>query len=91
MTEVLRAATRLGIERSSLLAALDGVVLLAPGLATFYAAGELAPPGLRSLDALQLGAAVELGPDLTGLVSYDQRPIGAAVAAGAEVVTPTSE
>ena len=91
VTEVLRAASRLGIERSSWLAALDGVVLLAPGPATFYAAGEVAPPGLGSLDALRLASALELGPDLTGLVSYDQRLIGAAVATGAEVVTPTSE
>ena len=90
VTEVLRAASRLGIERSSWLAALDGVVLLAPGPATFYAAGEVAPPGLGSLDALRLASALELGPDLTGLVSYDQRLIGAAVAAGADVVTPTS-
>jgi len=45
------------------------------------------PPILDKLKA----AALERGPDLTGLVSYDQRLIGAAVATGAEVVTPTSE
>ena len=91
VTEALRAGARLGIGRPSLLAALDGVVLFAPSAATFFTAGELSPPGLRSLDALHLAAALELGPDLEGLVSYDQRLIDAAVAAGAEVVTPTTE
>lgn len=47
------------------------------------------PPGvLRSLDAIHVATALELGEDLTAVVSYDQRMIDAATAAGLEVVSP---
>ncbi|MFN2568937.1 MAG: type II toxin-antitoxin system VapC family toxin [Candidatus Dormibacteria bacterium] len=46
------------------------------------AAGMMLPPGLRSLDALHLATARELGADLDRLVTFDVRMISAAVTLG---------
>jgi uncharacterized protein len=43
---------------------------------------------LRSLDAIHLATARVLGPDLTGLVTYDDRLATAAHDAGIPVTTP---
>jgi hypothetical protein len=43
---------------------------------------------LRSLDAIHLATARVLGPDLTGLVTYDDRLAMAATDAGIPVVAP---
>ena len=51
-------------------------------------AAELDPPGLRSLDAIHLAAALELGSDLGVLVVYDARLRHAALAQGLDVDTP---
>lgn len=42
------------------------------------AAGELQPTGVRSLDAIHLATAQQLGADLGRLVSYDDRMLDAA-------------
>jgi hypothetical protein len=47
------------------------------------------PKGLRSLDALHLAVALEIGSDLEGMVVYDQGLAEAAHGASIEVVTPT--
>jgi predicted nucleic acid-binding protein len=88
-TEALRAAHRLGIGVRVITEALDAVSLVAPGPATFRAAGLLQPPELRTLDALHVAAALELGADLEGIVSYDARMMEGARAATIMVVTPT--
>ena len=41
-------------------------------------AGELQPPGLRSLDAIHLATAQWLGRDLRHVVTYDERMMEAA-------------
>jgi len=87
-TEALRAAGRLGVVEQAVMQALDAVSLFAPGPSTFLAAGGLKPMALRSLDALHLAAALELGNDLQGLVTYDVRMIEGAQAASVAVVTP---
>jgi predicted nucleic acid-binding protein len=46
--------------------------------ALYEAAADLEPSSLRSLDALHLGAALSLGRDLTGVVTYDTRMAEAA-------------
>lgn len=51
-------------------------------------AGRLDPPGLRSLDAIHLAAALDLGDDLEGLVTYDDRLAEAAVSNGVAAVAP---
>ena len=52
-------------------------------------AGRLDPPGLRSLDALHLASALDLGDDLEGLVGYDDRLADGARTLGIQVVAPT--
>jgi predicted nucleic acid-binding protein len=54
----------------------------------FEGAGRLEPSGLRSLDAIHLAAALDLGDDLEGLVTYDDRLAEAAVSNGVAVVAP---
>ena len=87
-TEALRAGNRLGIEEEVVAETLDVVSLVAPGSSTFLAAGRLRPASLRSLDALHLATALELGNDLQGLATYDARMIEGAEVASIAVVTP---
>jgi hypothetical protein len=47
----------------------------------YESAAELDPPLLRTLDAIHLAAATSIGPDLAGIVTYDER-----LAAGARVL-----
>ena len=51
-------------------------------------AATLAPPGLRSLDAIHLATALSLGQDLDGIVTYDQRLSDAATGADLAVWAP---
>lgn len=51
-------------------------------------AAELDPPGLRSLDAIHLAAALSLGSDLAALITYDQRMTVAAEALSLPVMSP---
>src|SRR5665213_1876177 len=60
-TEAMRAAQRLRIDLPLVEEALDTVTLVLPSVATYSSAGRLEPYGLRSLDALHLAAALELG------------------------------
>lgn len=53
------------------------------------AAGLLAPPDLRSLDAIHLASAEQLGPDLRTFVTYDERLASAAAGRGFRVIQPT--
>jgi predicted nucleic acid-binding protein len=51
-------------------------------------AATLAPPTLRSLDAIHLASALAIGADLTEFITYDVRLAAAARAAGLEVRAP---
>lgn len=88
-TEALRAASRLGLDEQIATEALDAVSLVVPGPSTFLAAGRMKPSTLRSLDALHLATALELGDDLQGLVTYDTRMIAGAELASIAVITLT--
>ena len=87
-TEALRATSRLDISDDAVEIALESVSLIMPSVATFYTAGHLAPHSLRSLDALHLATALEMGNDLEGIVSYDDRLIAASRDASLVVVSP---
>ena len=87
-TEALRAASRLDISDDAVEIALESVSLIMPSVATFYTTGHLAPHSLRSLDALHLATALEMGNDLEGIVSYDDRLIAASRDASLVVVSP---
>ena len=89
-TELLRAVRRVAPER--LVRArlvLDAVTLVQTGTSVFESAGRLDPDGLRSLDALHVAAALELGDDLRGMVTYDERLAAAATANGIPVLAPS--
>lgn len=88
-TELLRA-TRRGAPDQMLRArlVLDSVTLLTVGPATFERAAELEPTSLRSLDAVHLASALDLGDELDGLVTYDERLAGAAALHGVPVIAP---
>jgi uncharacterized protein len=89
-TEALRAAHRQGptsVERVEDL--LTRLTLIRCDIPVFEAAGRLDPPQLRSLDALHLAAARELGHDLAGVVTYDQRLAEACGQLDIAAVAPT--
>jgi predicted nucleic acid-binding protein len=52
------------------------------------AAGRMEPPQLRSLDAIHLASARELGASVKQIVTYDERMADAATAAGWSVAAP---
>jgi uncharacterized protein len=56
--------------------------------AVLEAASRLPDPTLRSLDAIHLATALQLGRDLDALVTYDSRLAAAAGRQGVPVVTP---
>jgi predicted nucleic acid-binding protein len=68
---------------------LDAVALLPLDRALLLAAGALAEPALRSLDAIHVASAVDVGP-LDGFVSYDERQAAAARLAGLRTISPGS-
>ncbi len=88
-TEVLRALLPAGDEAvargRSVLQRLDLVRVNDRVLNT---AGVLHPHGLRSLDAIHLATAQQLGPELTALVTYDVRMVTAAKQLGHRIVQP---
>ncbi len=88
-TELLRAVRRVAGDRVvQARAVLDSVTLVAVRTATFESAGQLDPTTLRTLDALHIASALELGDDLAGLVTYDDRLGDAAESHGIAVVAP---
>lgn len=89
-TELLRA-TRRGApdQMPRARAILDSITLLSVPSTTFERAAELEPAVLRSLDAVHLAAALELGDELDGMVTYDDRLAVAAALHGVTVITPS--
>lgn len=67
---------------------LDAVTLVDVTTAVFEEAGRLDPTILRTLDAIHIASALDLGDDLEGLVTYDGRLADAAAMNGIAVVTP---
>jgi len=96
LTEVPRAIRRaaahepalpadLLIERTAEL--LEAVALLPLDRALLAAAGALAEPALRALDAVHVAAAIDLAP-IDAFVSYDERQSAAARLAGLRTAAP---
>jgi predicted nucleic acid-binding protein len=54
----------------------------------YETAADLDPPLLRSLDAIHLAAALTMGRDLAGVVTYDRRMAAGAEALGVRVESP---
>ncbi len=88
-TELLRATRRVAPEQMvQARAVLESLILLTLSTAVCERAALLEPEGLRSLDALHLAAALEIGDDLHGLVTYDRTLAEGAGALGIEVFSP---
>ena len=87
--ELMRAVRRAEPDRAARAReVLDAITLCEVASAVFEAAGRLEPATLRSLDAIHLAAALDLGDDLEGLVTYDTRMAEAASTLGIRVITP---
>lgn len=88
-TELLRVVRRVSPDRAvQARAVLEAITLVGLTAGVCEEAGRLEPPELRSVDALHLAAALSLGDDLGGLVTYDERQAQAAAALGVPVVAP---
>jgi hypothetical protein len=88
-TEVLRALLPAGDEAVGRgREVLRGLDLLRVNDRVLEAAGLLLPLALRSLDAIHLATARELGDELGSLVTYDDRMAAAARALGHRVAAP---
>lgn len=89
--EVRRAVLR-GADTPEILARADAVLarctLVEVHRAVWTRAAELRPARLRTLDAIHLATALELGPDLGAFVAYDTRLREAASGAGLPLLTP---
>lgn len=88
-TEVLRALLAAGDEAvargRSVLERLD---IVRVNDRVLEAAGALRPAELRSLDAIHLATAGQIGNDLKALVTYDERMAAAARALGYKIAQP---
>ena len=88
-TELLRATRRAAPEQMiQARAVLDALILVTLSTAVCERAAMLGPELLRSLDALHLAAALEIGDELEAIVTYDQRLAESAEALGISVVAP---
>lgn len=88
-TELMRTVRRSVPDRLlQARAVLDSVTLVEVRPSTFEGAGRLDPVGLRSLEAIHLAAALDLGDDLEALLTYDDRLAEAAIVNGVPVVAP---
>lgn len=89
-TELLRATLRGAPDAMPRArAVLDSITITTLPTSLFERAAELEPSLLRSLDAVHLAAALDLGDELDGLVTYDDRLTEAAKLHGVSVVVPT--
>ena len=88
-TELVRATRRVAPDRIlQARAVLDSLILIQVTTATFEHAGRLEPTQLRSLDAIHIAVALQLGDDLEAFVTYDERQAEAARANGINVLGP---
>lgn len=89
-TELLRAVRRAAPEltlRSR--EVLDALTLIGVTTQLFEEAARLDPPGLRTLDAIHLAVALDLGDELESMVTYDERLAEAAAAYGVAIAGPS--
>jgi uncharacterized protein len=88
-TELLRAVRRAAPDRAvRAREVLDSLMLLEVTTEIFEEAARIDPPALRTLDAVHLAVALDLGDDLETVVTYDDRLAAAASANGVPTVAP---
>lgn len=86
--ETHRAVARVPHDPVHLRRALAEVDVLEVDVRVAEAAARIAPAGLRTVDAIHLASAIEMGPALEAFVTYDDRLAAAARALGLPVVRP---
>lgn len=88
-TELMRAVTRVHPDRAPRVRQLlESVQTVGLTRRVLDEAGRLAPPTLRSLDAIHLAVALSFGDDLRSMITYDDRLGEAASLAGLQVEAP---
>ena len=88
-TETIRAVRRTfpdHVDRALTTLGLLNLLRVTP--TAFRRASDLGPESLRSLDALHLACALELGEELEGMITYDSRLTVACTRHGVPVVAP---
>lgn len=89
-TELLRTTRRVAPEQMiQARAVLEAVILVKLSTAVCERAAMLEPKPMRSLDAIHLAAALELGDDLEGVVTYDARMTETAGGLGIAAIAPS--
>lgn len=89
-TELLRTIRRWApMQAVAATQVLETTTVLTLATSIFEAAARLDPVEWRSLDALHIASALELGDELEGFVTYDDRQADAVRAYGIEVIAPT--
>lgn len=92
MVEVARALLRRGVASAALVEvvaeAFTGLAIIELDGALAEAAGRVAPPTLRSVDAVHLVSALSIREELEALITYDARLADAARAGGLKVAAP---
>jgi uncharacterized protein len=87
--ELLRTVRREAPDRlGQAVAVLEVLLLMRVAREDYEQAARLEPPRLHSLDALHLACALELGEELEGIVTYDERLAESARANGIATVAP---
>jgi len=87
--EVSRVLARVAPESTAAMTAVfEALAVVAFDARIAARASALSPAGLRTLDAIHLATALELGDELTAFVSYDERLSAAARNLGLPVVAP---
>ena len=88
-TELLRVTRRIAPDLMvQARAILDALVILTLSTELCERAAILEPHLPRGLDAIHLAAAMEMGDDLRGLITYDHRLAAGAASLGIQVLTP---
>lgn len=88
VAEVLRAVRRVDGDVDVALAHLDSLEQVVMDRDLMLAAGNGYPPGIRTLDAIHLAAAVAAGEELGGVITHDARMADAARELGLVALAP---
>ncbi len=89
VTEVGRSVGRVAPGSDGAIAAtFRGITVLSIDRRVIDHAARLGPVALRTLDAIHLASAMQLGPELRSFVTYDRRLAAAARDAGLPVASP---
>ncbi len=70
-------------------AVIEGLSLIAVSAKVLQQAMDLPSPYLRTLDAIYVATAMDVGSELGAVIAYDQRLLEAAADAGLPILSPS--